>query len=368
MMDDPEAEEGAPVAAQPPHPLALFYASLYGATPRVWVTKALIAANVAVFALMVAKGVHPMTPTTDSLLKWGADQGLRTTAGEWWRLGSSMFLHIGVVHLAMNMLVLYQVGPFVERLYGNLGFLFAYLLSGLLGSLTSVALDPYVVSAGASGAVFGAYGLLLGYVVRCKGSIPGEASSQLLSSSGRFLVINLIYGLSSSGINMAAHVGGLAAGFLLGLAQALPIEVTTASRVRRGVAVALLGLTLAAAIGAALPRTVDFVTELFDLEGRLDQKYNTAVEHNASSDEWVRLLGQDILPERRTYRTRLDGLALHGRPDRRRDRLSRYMAARQEAWELMLAGIQENNLDKIKAGSAKMNQSAKLLQSSPKDE
>jgi membrane associated rhomboid family serine protease len=358
-MTEPETPH-VPVAA-PPDPIAAFRALLYRATPRVWVTWLLIAANVAIFVAMVATGVHPMTPTTDSLIQWGADYGPKTTSGQWWRLGSSMFLHIGVIHIAMNMLVLFQVGPFVERLYGNANFLIAYLLAGLFGSVTSTAINPYVVSAGASGAVFGAYGLLVAYLVRCKGSVPADASSKLLRSAGSFLAINLFYGLSRAGIDMGAHIGGLVAGFLLGLALAQPLDAASAARMRRGLVVAAGGLGLVALLCVALPRSVDFQADVIDVESRVLDKYNGAVKGKITDEEWVKVLDTEILPEWRACRARLDGLSLHGSAKTLRGRFSRYMATRQEGWELMLAGIKANDVEKVKAGSAKVNQAAEQL-------
>ena len=85
-----ELERNLPVP-EPPDPLAVFGGLLNRATPRVWITWLLIAANVAIFVAMLATGVDPMTPTTDSLVKWGADYGPKTTSGQWWRLGSSIF-------------------------------------------------------------------------------------------------------------------------------------------------------------------------------------------------------------------------------------------------------------------------------------
>jgi rhomboid protease GluP len=111
-----------------------------------------------------------------SLIAWGANYGPDTiTNGQWWRLLTSMFLHIGIVHLAFNMIVLLQIGPFVERLVGNVGFLIVYFVSGFAGNVTSLVWNPYTVSAGASGAIFGLYGLLLGFLLMSRrDSIPTD--------------------------------------------------------------------------------------------------------------------------------------------------------------------------------------------------
>lgn len=145
---------------------AEFGAKLQAITPTILVTPALVGLNVLVFLAMIMGGVHPFEPTTGSLLQWGANYGPMTVSGgQWWRLAASMYLHVGLIHLAFNMFVLWQAGGFIERLLGNAGFLIVYTASGLAGALVSVAWHPYVVSAGASGAIFGLYGALLGYLV-----------------------------------------------------------------------------------------------------------------------------------------------------------------------------------------------------------
>src|SRR5438128_879533 len=163
----------------PPRPLtpaqrlAAFHDQLRPFTPRLWLTYALIAANVAVWIAGVATGVSAISPSIDALIKWGADYGpLTVTNHQWWRLVTNTFLHIGLLHLAMNMIVLFSIGRFVERLVGQAGFAVLYLACGVAGALVSVAHNPYIVSAGASGAVFGLYGALLGFLLRARGTIP----------------------------------------------------------------------------------------------------------------------------------------------------------------------------------------------------
>ena len=134
--------------------------------PKVSVTSVLLALNVVIFGLMLAWGMDPMQPAIDGLIQWGANYGPKTTQGEWWRMFTCMFLHIGVLHLLFNMLALWNVGSCMERLLGSTGFLVLYLLAGLLGSVASVAWNPFVVSAGASGAIFGLYGGLLAFLMR----------------------------------------------------------------------------------------------------------------------------------------------------------------------------------------------------------
>ena len=92
-----------------------------------------------------------------------------------------MFLHIGLLHIALNMWVLWDIGPLMERMVGNVGFACLYVASGLCGSLASLAWNPENLSAGASGAVFGLFGGLLGFLVLGRGSMPAEIATSFRS-------------------------------------------------------------------------------------------------------------------------------------------------------------------------------------------
>ncbi|MGH9336082.1 MAG: rhomboid family intramembrane serine protease, partial [Vicinamibacteria bacterium] len=133
-------------------------------TPRFWVTPALIALNVAYFLIGVARGVSPVEPEQQQILDFGANFGPLVFRGEWWRLVSSMFVHIGFLHLVFNMWCLWSLGNIAERMFGNVTFLCLYLLSGIGGALASLVWHPQVVSAGASGAVFGVAGGLASFL------------------------------------------------------------------------------------------------------------------------------------------------------------------------------------------------------------
>jgi membrane associated rhomboid family serine protease len=247
--------------AQPPpevSPIVQVQNDLRAFTPRVFMTWVFLAANVAVYLVMIARGVDPLKPDSEALFAWGADFAPRTLNGEPWRLVTAMFLHFGALHLGMNMLVLGGVGPFVERLFGNVSFSVLYVAAGLAGSLTSIAWSPDVVSAGASGAIFGLYGGLMGFALRNKRTIPRAAFLQLVQRAGTFLVINIVYAFSQKHIDMAGHVGGLFGGFLVGLALARPL--TPEGAARRNVSAALVAGGTAALVAVAtvvIPKPVD---------------------------------------------------------------------------------------------------------------
>lgn len=115
-------------------------------TPNIFLSWIILGINVLVFVCMLASGVNPDHLTAQSLLKWGANYGpLTVTKGEWWRLVTCVFVHAGFAHIGFNMVVLAQIGPFMERLLGKLAFLIVYLLCGVAGALCSLAWSPYVL-------------------------------------------------------------------------------------------------------------------------------------------------------------------------------------------------------------------------------
>jgi rhomboid protease GluP len=226
--------------------LAQFRRALFMATPQVFMTYVLIGINCAVFAAMLLRGVSPLTPTNLQMVEWGADFG-PLTIGEkqWWRILTAAFLHFGIIHLGFNMWVLNDVGQVVERLLGNAGFLIMYLVSGLLASVASLAVHPMSIGAGASGAVFGVFGALGGFLVRQRDSIPKEILQRLGKSTVAFVGYNLLFSLMVPAIDMTAHVGGLVAGFLCGLVLAQPLTPPNhLGRLLRSTATALGGLGL----------------------------------------------------------------------------------------------------------------------------
>ena len=198
---------------------------LYSATPRVWVTHVIIAINVIVFLAMLADGAGLLQSNSAVHLRWGANFGPLTKEGEWWRLLASTFLHFGILHIAMNMWALWGAGGLVERLYGNVTFLSIYLFAGLTGSFASLLWNAdRVVSAGASGAIFGVYGALGAYVLRQPGSIPRGVLKSLMGSTIAFIAYSIAIGAMVSTIDNAAHAGGLVGGFALAWILARPLE------------------------------------------------------------------------------------------------------------------------------------------------
>ena len=148
---------------------------------------------------------------TGVLIKYGANLDVLVKNGEYYRLLTSMFLHSGLLHLFFNMYALYIIGPQVESFFGKTKYLIIYLLSGISGSLLSVAFNVNTVSVGASGAIFGLFGALLYFGYNYRGYLGNVIKSQILP----VVIINLIFGFISTGVDVAGHIGGLIGGIIV---------------------------------------------------------------------------------------------------------------------------------------------------------
>ena len=174
-------------------------------------TLGVLAITVAVFA---AQEVSIWLRGFDAVLEWGMKDRGGLHAGELWRLVTPIFIHAGVLHLAVNMYSLFVIGPAVERFFGRVRLLVVYLLSGVSGVVLSLALNPGR-SVGASGAIFGLLGALTAFVYEHR-KLFGAAASAQLRQIGMVLAINLVLSLTP-GIDAWGHLGGLIAGAACGV-------------------------------------------------------------------------------------------------------------------------------------------------------
>jgi rhomboid protease GluP len=231
----PAAAEAAPefAPAVPPQPAAR-RRPLWAAAPATYL---LVGINCGVFLAMVAHHISPWMPTVDQLMHWGADRPNNVLIlGQWWRIVTAMFVHVGILHLATNMWCLWNLGLLAEPLMGSFGLFAAYILTGAAGNLLSTFWNwarPlhdsagavfFQAGAGASGAVFGIAGALI-ILLKSKAlavRIPADELKRLRKSVIYFAVINLVIGFSinlGSGftgvsVDNSAHIGGFATGLL----------------------------------------------------------------------------------------------------------------------------------------------------------
>ncbi|WP_042223452.1 rhomboid family protein [Oceanobacillus manasiensis] len=177
-------------------------------------TYILLAINLFLFVWLESRGG---SEDIRNLIASGAKYNPAIIAGEWWRIISSMFLHIGVLHLMMNMLAVYYLGSTVERIYGSIRFIIIYFLAGIGGGIASFAFS-FNVSAGASGALFGLFGALLFF-----GLIYKKIFFQTMGRGVLIiLAINIVFGFLVPQIDYSAHLGGLTAGFIVSAIIHLP--------------------------------------------------------------------------------------------------------------------------------------------------
>ena len=233
--------------------LHAFRRDLLAATPRALVTPVLTVACVAIFVAMVLSGVDPILPAVPQLVSWGANAGARVALRhEWWRLPASVFIHGGLIHLGVNMWCLFTIGPLVERFFGNLTTAGLYLAAGIGGAIASMATMPVRVSVGASGAIFGMLGAILAFLIIHRHTVPATVLRPLRSSALSFVVFNTLFGAAVPNIDQAAHMGGLATGFLGGLLLIRPWPVVRSpwlSLRRLVLGLALAGTLLGAGVG-----------------------------------------------------------------------------------------------------------------------
>lgn len=187
-------------------------------TKEYFYTPILVYLNVVIFIIMVLNGVHPFEPSVESLIQWGGNLRAITLNGQSWRLLTNVFLHGGLFHLLFNMYALIYVGGLIEKKFGKHRFILVYIITGVLASIASISYNENIVSIGASGAIFGIYGLFLALLISKNYRIPEESRQNLISSILMFIGYNLFYGLTKEGIDNAAHIGGLVSGFIIGFA------------------------------------------------------------------------------------------------------------------------------------------------------
>ena len=234
------------------------------------VTKVLLGVILAVFAIEVAVGGPGSLlsgPSNPDLIKLGGSVSVVPTpdggvagiaAGQYWRIFTSMFLHIGLIHVAFNAYALWIFGTFMEQELGRVRFLLVYLVTGIFAGAAAYAWAPLLVDgrltitvgAGASGAIFGIFGAFVTYNYRRRGSALAQAR---LRQAAVLLLLNAAIGLSVPGIDWRAHVGG----FVSGLAAGYVAEGSGNLTRRRAILIGGTGVLLLAAAGLMVWRTTD---------------------------------------------------------------------------------------------------------------
>jgi rhomboid protease GluP len=229
--NDQEPFAAPPVIVEPYAPPPPQRLTLPTTQPRV--VYLLLAVNVVMFVLTQVlagrisvpyvdrtHGAVIINPFTAALYVLGAKENNAINGGEWWRLLTPMVLHGSLMHLLFNSWALYILGTEVERMFGTFRFIVIYLLAGLAGSIASYVFNPGSLAVGASGAIFGLLGALAAFAFAARSLIGWEASRMQIGQMATLAAINLIFGFVVPNIDNSAHIGGLIAGGIAGLALA----------------------------------------------------------------------------------------------------------------------------------------------------
>lgn len=335
------------------------------------VTLAIIAVNVLLWGLMVARGANWLEPGGEVLKTWGANYGPLTTGGEGWRLLANAFVHAGVLQLAFNQWALYQLGSLVERLLGHAGFALVYLVSGFGASLAGMLAQPHAVLAGSTGAVTGLIGALVAYHFRARGDVPPGVLGRLRASAFVFLAYNIGIGLYRNRLDNAGFLGGAMTGFLCGLVLAQPLNhATLLTRATRNGVLAVLAILLVVGAAAYTPPISDLATEL----KRFERVETTAVEIYAeakrryengqlSADALADVIDRGILPDWKAEKNRFDELTdLSAEQSDALKKLGRSMELRAKAWGLIADSLRQSSDEGIENAARQTAEADRLEQ------
>ncbi|HSH65449.1 MAG TPA: rhomboid family intramembrane serine protease [Bacteroidia bacterium] len=179
-----------------------------------WMTISILLFTCLIYFLTAALDGNVLQLSVGTLVNCGGNFSGLTLNNEWWRLLTSVFLHVNLVHLLFNMYALFSIGVLLEPVTGHWRFLAYYIVLGVGASITSLMWSTFIVSVGASGAIFGLFGFYLIYLLAGKRKMNkfNPVSTSIIISIG----INLLIGGISTFIDNAAHIGGLITGFLCG--------------------------------------------------------------------------------------------------------------------------------------------------------
>lgn len=357
-----------------------FVDGLRRVTPQVRVTRSLIALNIAVFVLLWLAGAagnlgnaaQNSMLSRDIVLAWGGNFAPLTTNGQPFRLLTCLFIHWSIMHLFFNLWVLNDIGQLVERVTGSLPFLLVYLLSGFCGSLATVYWSLFgqpAISAGASGAVFGVFGLLLGILIRRHRDFPAELLREHKASCISFLAFNLLFGFVMPNVDFAAHLGGLVGGFVCGLfvRPILPPNKIP-SLTARLLALVPLCLCIPTAGILLLPRPIVAfpweVHHVLTVDHQAIDQYNKIISDNLerTDQQTADAIRQEVVAPINVERERISALAVRSRDLAARQGILEYMTQLEEGFRLLSQAIEERDVLKQQEGTKRIETAHTVLE------
>jgi rhomboid protease GluP len=319
------------------------------------VTPFLVALNALVFTCMLFD--RGALADAQTLIDWGGNFAPRTTNGEWWRLITAMFVHGGVLHLMATIAGLVPLGFILERALGRIAFVTTYLAAGVIAGVVSLWTSPAMgVTIGASGAIFGMYGLLLASLVWAIVSpppapVPWLMVKRIAAAAVPFFLYNLV----ADDLGTASELAGLATGLVGGLVIARGVGRAKPA-VWRAATVMAATVLIAAGAAAPLRGMIDARPEIARIalvEARTAGSYDAAVARfrlgRLPAKGLVLLIDQTIIPELQADRARLN--ALRGVP---REQLplvaaaEEYFQLRRQSWQRRAQGLRQSNMNMLR--------------------
>jgi membrane associated rhomboid family serine protease len=373
----------------PPTP---FEAVLEVRTPRPIAIVTIIALTVGIFLCMLTGSGSLSDPET--LLNWGASVGTRTANGEWWRLATAMFVHMGFAHMMMNVLGVAQVGLITERFFGRFALANAYVGAGLLFGMLSLLLHPVAITAGGSASVFAVYGMFASMLFAGIGTpSPFTVPRSTLLKIAPAVVLFLLYsfGAGHAGpLELSGLAVGLAYGFMLAKptiveamhGSALPESPATeepkqeptqaaisAPMLKRTVSLTAGIVIIVIAAGIPMRGVIDVrpeIARIAALEDKTAGAYDSAVREFTNGQmtlkELVAVIERTILPELRTAQARLTQLQ---HVPREQAKLvadaDQYFKLREESWKARAAGLRRTSLKGMRSPDDTEREARELL-------
>lgn len=251
-----------------------------------FVAFAAMLANVVVFIVMCVRGVSAFAPSGQTMYDWGGLLG-RSLRREPWRLGTSMFLHAGVLHLAANLTGIWLIAGVSEAVLGSAGLAAVYLFSGLAGGFINAWTQPDVAAVGASGAIMGMYGALITQIRLHPASVPEAVRRRLHVKVGVVAGLTLLPGIATRELALGAHLGGFAAGCAAAWILDRRPERTPRQRAMRCGALFAFAVSIVAMSPLVGPDTPSAVTEVQRSSAAIDdivKRYNAELARYQSEE------------------------------------------------------------------------------------
>jgi membrane associated rhomboid family serine protease len=332
--------------------IASFWTQLCERTRFAPVTPAVVGLNILVFAFMLLGNAPPSAPET--LISWGASFGPRTTNGEWWRLVTMLFVHRSILHLVVDVVGILTVGVVLERLVGPAAFAAVYAAAGLSSSAFDLVASPTGLSLGASGAVFGLYGLMLafaiGSVFDTRPTVPWMLIKYLAPPAALFAV----YSLATGAITTKPELMAFVVGCISGLFVARRIEERPVSTIRTA-PVVVGAIVMVIVTVRPMSGMTDMRPEIHKLataEEAMATRYQAAVDRFTNGRLTVRelaaVIDRDIMPELQAARAHV--ASLEHIPDEQKPLLTaaqQYLQLRDESWRIRSKALHAGNVSML---------------------